>query len=219
MIISYIKGIVKNICNPAASILAIINHTSKIDKLAKINRFARIVNSEIGAYSYVGVNSWVIETRIGKFCSIANNVQIGLAKHTLDFLSTSPIFTERSNGTGHCWVEKDIVNPTSPTEIGNDVWIGYGALICCGIKIGDGAVVGAGAVVTKDIPPYAIVGGVPAHIIRYRYDEDTINSLEEIKWWNFEKSILKNNILLFQGKCGKEELHKLKEVKKRGGVK
>lgn len=82
--------------------------------------------------------------------------------------------------------------------IGNDVWIGSHVLIKGGVRIGDGACIGAGAVVVKDIPPYAIVGGVPAKILKYRFDTDTIKLLENLQWWNLSKDVLKDNIHLFQ---------------------
>ena len=83
-------------------------------------------------------------------------------------------------------------------NIGNDVWIGANAMILGGITIGDGAIIGAGAVVTKDIPPYAIVGGIPARIIRYRFPNDVINALLSSQWWNLSENILKSNIKVFQ---------------------
>ena len=106
-----------------------------------------------------------------------------MAKHSLEYLSTSPIFTEKKNGTGHSWVEKSCFVASEQTVIGNDVWIGYRAIIRGGVKVGNGAIIGAGAMVTKDVPAYAIVGGVPAKIIRYRYSQDIITQLERVKWW------------------------------------
>lgn len=194
----YFKGLLRNLRNPAVSLLAMIDEKSKVDPKARINRFVKIVNSSVGRYSYVGPGSWIINTEIGSFCSIACDVHIGLAQHTLDFLSTSPIFTERYNGTGHSWTYKDYVKPMQKTRIGNDVWIGEGAKIMPGLTIGNGAVIGTGAIVTHDVEPYAIVAGIPARLIRYRFDKETIESLLKTPWWNFGEEILKLNILQFQ---------------------
>ena len=78
--------------------------------------------------------------------------------------------------------------------IGNDVWVAFGATILSGVKIGDGAVVAAGSVVTKDIPPYAIVGGVPAKVIKYRFDDEIIKSLQDIKWWDWDQETIKKRV-------------------------
>ncbi len=124
---------------------------------------------------------------IGKFCSIACGAKFlfNCANHTLQSLSTYtfPLFYEewgldKANVTA-AWDHKgDIV-------IGNDIWVGYEAMIMAGVRIGDGAIIGARAVVTKDVPPYSIVGGVPAKEIRKRFDADTIVRLQELKWWNW----------------------------------
>ena len=97
----------------------------------------------------------------------------------------------------HVYTNKPIMHlepfpDAGPTEIGNDVWIGNGACIMGGIKIGDGAIVATNAVVTKDVPPYAIVGGVPAKVIRYRFDETTIKELLDLKWWEYDMADLGN---------------------------
>ena len=124
---------------------------------------------------------------IGKFCSIACGAKFlfASANHTLESLSTYPfpIFFEEWNldkkNITSAWDNKgDIV-------IGNDVWIGYEAVILSGVRIGDGAIVGARSVVTKDIPPYTIVGGVPAKTIKKRFDDDMIIKLQQIQWWDW----------------------------------
>lgn len=124
---------------------------------------------------------------IGKFCSIACGAKFLFtsANHTQKSLSTYPfpIFFEEwdldKKQVASAWDNKgDIV-------VGNDVWIGYEAVILSGVHIGDGAIIGTRAVVTKDVPPYTIVGGIPAKEIKKRYDEDTIEKLQQIKWWNW----------------------------------
>ncbi len=132
---------------------------------------------------------------IGKFCSIACGVKFifNSANHTLSSLSTYPfpLFYEewelKRKDVADSWDNKgDII-------IGNDVWIGYEAIILSGVTIGDGAIIGARAVVTKDVPPYTIVGGIPAKPIKKRFSDETISLLLKIKWWDWPKErILKN---------------------------
>lgn len=133
---------------------------------------------------------------IGKFCSIACSAKFifNCANHTLKSLSTYtfPLFFEEweldRKDVASAWDNKgDIV-------IGNDVWIGFEAVILSGVKIGDGSIIGARAVVTKDVEPYTIVGGVPAKPIRKRFDEETIKELLSFKWWNKDKTFIKQNI-------------------------
>ncbi len=210
--ISYIKGLIKNITNPAISIFALIDNLSIVDKNAKIYRNARIVNSIIDKYTYVGINTWVVNADVGRFCSIATDVNIGLAEHTIKFLSTSPIFTESHNALRESWTKENIVIPTKRTYIGNDVWIGFRALIKGGIRIGDGAIIGAGAVVTKDVPDYAIVAGVPAKIIRYRFNPDIIEHLKTLNWWNYNKEFLMDNMSFFQKNVNSGIINALREI-------
>lgn len=137
---------------------------------------------------------------IGKFCSIACGTKFMFTSgnHSLKSLSTYtfPIFFDEWNldakNITSAWDNKgDIV-------IGNDVWVGYEAVIMPGVKIGDGAIVGTRAVVTKDVPPYTIVGGVPARPIRKRFDDETIEKLLKIKWWDWDKEKIEKNISVIQ---------------------
>jgi len=193
----YILGLLINFFNPAVSILARIDNKSSVDRKAKVNRSAKIFRSTIGRYSYVGKRSSLVNAEVGAFCSIASDVCVGMGTHDLAKLSTSPLFTEKYNGTGYSWVEQTPF-PFEKVIVGNDVWIGERAMIMGGKTVGDGAVIGAGAVVTKDVPPYAIVGGVPAKVIRYRFPEEIIDRLEASKWWNLPDDKLKKHIALFQ---------------------
>lgn len=166
---------------------------SKVDRKAVIEHHANVRYSSIGAYTYVSARSSVIFTQIGNFCSIAAGVGIGGGAHDIDAVSTSPIFNKGRNIFGRNLGNNEFP-PYKTTIIGNDVWIGNRALILQGVTIGDGAVVGAGAVVTKDVEPYTIVAGNPAKPIRKRFDDETIDKLLKLKWWDIPDSELK--------KCG-----------------
>ncbi|GHT09224.1 hypothetical protein FACS189432_09700 [Bacteroidia bacterium] len=145
----------------------------------------------MGLGSYIGDNC-CIQGEIGRFTSIASNVSSRFAIHPYlePYATTSPFFYSLKQpntfAKKQIFIEHRYVDEKSktPIVIGNDCWICERAFIQGGIRISDGVVVLAGAVVTKDIPPYSIVGGVPAKILKYRYDEDTINFLLKIKWWN-----------------------------------
>lgn len=128
----------------------------------------------LGAHSYIGYGVFISSASIGRYCSIGNYVSIGPGEHSLKLGSTHAYF---SNQNGES-LTKD------PVALGPDVWVGGGAIILRGVNVGCGAVIGAGAVVTKDVPPYAIVVGVPAKIIRYRFSQNKIEKFLQSSWWN-----------------------------------
>lgn len=168
---------------------------SEIDKTAKVYSGSIFYDSSLGRYSYVGYDSEVVNCEIGAFCSIANGFIAGGARHPLAWVSTSPVFYNVGGGTGHHLGRLPISN-TAKTIIESDVWIGSRVIIMQGIRVGIGAVIGAGAVVTKDVPPYAIVVGCPARIIKYRFDDDTIKSLLKSQWWLMPDEIL-NKVAIY----------------------
>lgn len=168
-------------------------------KLAKHTRVlprCNLIRVEMARYSYIGTNTIVSDTKIGAFCSIGSSCSIGGGVHPTDRVSMSPVFYD----SGNCFREKKYVSADSrkpfkqpQTIIGNDVWIGENVYVSAGVNIGDGAVIGAHAVITKDVPPYAIVAGVPAKILRYRFDEATIKELMATQWWEWSDERLAEN--------------------------
>jgi virginiamycin A acetyltransferase len=133
-------------------------------------------DSCIGDYSYVGYNTFITKAKIGRYCSIACNVSIGLGEHAIHNISTSSLFYEDSY---NILTSKDCI-------IGNDVWIGVDSIIRRGIEIGNGAIIGANSFVNMNVPAFAIVAGVPAKIIKYRFSEEKITKIEKSSWWNFD---------------------------------
>jgi len=144
---------------------------------------ARVYNSSLGRFTYS--QGEVRNCDVGAFCGIARDAMVGgLGVHPTNMLSTHPVFYSTSNeGVSINLINEQSFQEQARTKIGNDVWIGARTIIIDGVTVGDGAIIGAGAVVTKDVPPYALVGGVPAQIKRYRFNPDVIEALLSWKWW------------------------------------
>lgn len=135
--------------------------------------------SNIGSYTYIGSNTYITKSNIGRYCSIANNVSIGQGEHPLGRISTSSKF----------YLDPWDILTAGTCEIASDVWIGVDAVILRGVSIGVGAVVAANAVVTKDVPAFAIVAGVPARLIRYRFTEEKQQLILASHWWEEESQL------------------------------
>ena len=199
--VKFLAELTVNLFKRNISPLAFVYAGSHIDKTSRIHRSCKVRHSDVGAHSYVAAGSWLTNVEVGRFCSIGNNVAIGLATHTLNHLSSSPLFTLRKNATGVAWVDKDLAENTDnfpTTHIADDVWIGSNTMIMSGVSVGVGAVIGAGAVVTKDVPPYSVVVGVPARVVRQRFEPEGCQKLLDSRWWQLSDSVLSNNLELFQ---------------------
>lgn len=151
-------------------------------------------NVTLGDFTYISERSVVLESCIGKFCSIGPNVRIAPGKHPTNiFVSTHPATYSNPDYCLKNFADIDYHNPYRKVTIGNDVWICANVVIVDGVKIGDGAIVAANSVVTRDVGPYEIVGGVPARFIKYRFDREQIDFLIENKWWNKSVEWLEKN--------------------------
>ena len=162
-------------------------------------------NSDIGFASYVGNNSFLYNTKIGKYSCIGPHVKIILGQHPTDFVSIHPCFFSTRKQSGFTYVSKDKFSEFKFVDklkgvsvvIGNDVWICADVKILEGVTVGDGAIILPGAVVNTDVPPYAIVGGVPAKVIKYRFDKKNIDFLLKLKWWDKDKKWIESNAKYF----------------------
>lgn len=179
-----------------------------LDDEARIAHHASVRCSMIGKFTSVGRYAKVTHSDIGRYCAISWDVTINAIEHPIDNLTISAFPYVPKVGHFVTWREQSYKRVT----IKNDVWVGANSVIMPGVTIGNGAIIGANAVVTKNIPDYAVVVGVPANIIRYRFDENTIRKLLDLKWWNLDKEIIKENIGLFQGKFSNQKLYQLEAL-------
>lgn len=178
---------------------AYIKFPCKIADYCAIGPKTHFTCSEISYGSYIGMNGSFSHCKIGKFCCISANVRVIAGNHPIrDFVSYHPAFYSVNKQSGFSFVNTTIFEEARLIDgysciIGNDVWIGDSVKILGGTRIGDGAMIAAGAVVTKDVPPYAIVAGVPARIIRYKFESSEIDFLNEFKWWDKDAQWLMRN--------------------------
>ena len=164
-----------------------------LGKYVKIFDNSKIYNSKIDSHTYIQMNGRIFNCSIGKFCSIAASVSIAPGIHDLNNISTHPAFYQKSSPLPKVFARNNSVVTCKNVTIGHDVWIGEKVVILDGINIGTGAIVAAGAVVTKDVEPYAVVGGVPAKLIKFRFDKETIRCFQKSEWWNFTENWFEEN--------------------------
>lgn len=178
---------------------ATVTRTSKLARHVAVHDHARVVASEVGNYTYVAEHARLICCEVGKFCSIGPFSMVGGGVHPArDWVSTSPVFFSTARQCGVSFVDDNRFEELPLTIVGHDVWIGHGASILPGTRVGSGAIIGAGAVVTNDVPPYTVVGGVPARTIRSRFAPEEIAQLVRIEWWNQSEEWLRRNAGYFR---------------------
>jgi acetyltransferase-like isoleucine patch superfamily enzyme len=151
----------------------------------------QLAKVSVGAYSYLAIDASVNNLKIGKFCSVGPSLKCGYGLHPTNYVSTSPVFFSTRKQCGTTFSDSDLFTEEQSTTVGHDVWVGANVYLRDGINVGHGAVLAAGAVVTKDVPPYVIAGGVPAKIIRPRFDENVIAELLNIEWWHWSEADLR----------------------------
>lgn len=180
------------------SLTALWDGRSSFTSRTILLRGSRLRKSKVGRYTMIGVNVSLSNTTIGNFSVVARDTVIGVGAHPTNYLTPHSIFYKKGNWGWHDdWVAPIKFSSDRPIAIGNDVWIGRRCIIMDGVTIGDGAIVAAGAVVTKDVPPFAVVGGVPAKVIKYRFSDEMCKRLQDIQWWNLSDDKITDVIDLF----------------------
>ena len=165
--------------------------------------YSYLHRSKVGLCTYFGKNVKLPNCLIGRFCSLGSNIEVVDSRHPIDLVSTYRGFydidhflrfytAKKYYGGNHLYTEDGY-----SCKIGNDVWIGNNVIIKGGVTISDGAVIGMGTIVTKDVPPYAVVAGNPMRILKYRFEEKIIEKLLVMKWWNWELQDIKDKADLF----------------------
>ncbi|WP_172135674.1 CatB-related O-acetyltransferase [Adlercreutzia sp. ZJ473] len=175
---------------------------------SELGRRNIVRKAQIGEGTYTGTNTVIKNASIGRYCSIAWNVSVGGGNHNVDSVSTyTPYWWKRTFG-----VDLPDDRESAYCEVGSDVWMGVGVNITTGVTIGHGAVLGAGSVVVKDVPAYAVMGGVPARVIRYRFDEEIRERLLWLGWWDWPREIIAKVAPLLHRRLDDAVLVKLESI-------
>jgi virginiamycin A acetyltransferase len=185
-----------------------IDAVTELETPVRVERNTVVHASRIGCYSYIGERSFVLAADIGRFCSGAQGVILGASGHPLDRVTTHTFPWHPADGG---FVDSTGLS-VERLRIGHDVWVGCNAVVLSGITVGNGAVIAAGAVVTRDVPDYAIVAGVPARLIRFRYSELLLTPLKALSWWEWPDEVLRKHVSLFQAPLNKHVIEELQRV-------
>ncbi|WP_458700068.1 DapH/DapD/GlmU-related protein [Sulfurospirillum sp. 1307] len=172
---------------------------SSFGKYVEIGAYNDITESFMDDYSYTSMNCQIIYSKIGKFVNIASYVRLNPGQHPKEWVCQHHMLY-RKEMYGFGLDDEEFFNHRREKQVlvGHDVWIGHNVTVMGGVTIGNGAVIGSGAIVTKDIPAYAIVVGNPAKIIKFRFNSEIIDKLQEIQWWNWDKDKIKNSLEEFK---------------------
>lgn len=185
---------------------------SRLRHYARIDRFNHLTHADLGEHSYTGPQTVIMHTAVGRYTSIAWGVTIGGAEHDMSCVTTHSFL----------YNDYDRLRPPglppynrfgAPLSVGHDVWIGANAVITRGVTVGHGAVVAANAVVTRDVAPYSVVAGVPARVVKARFNESTVSRLLAIRWWEFPESLIREQFQLFAAGPSPEVLEQLESLR------
>lgn len=182
---------------------------SHLDEFCFIDRQNFLLNVTMGKRTYTGPWDMIFHAKIGAYCSISYGVTIGAPEHNYRRMSTHPFIYDPKFGL----LDEDVLIRNErfqkPVEIGNDVWIGANTTILRGVKIPDGVVVAANAVVSTPPPPFAIVAGVPAKVVKYRFPKEVIEKLLELQWWNWDDERIRKNAHILKSEISFEKLNQI----------
>ena len=183
---------------------------SKLGKKVQLDRNNSILYSELGKYCYTGHNTTIRNAKLGNFNSISWNVSIGGNTHDMNKVTTHSflVYPKWEMGGDGNWE-----SASKECKLGNDIWIGAGVNILRDVNIGSGAIIGAGSVITKDVPPYAVVVGNPGRVIRMRCSDEIIEKMLEIEWWNFPSNIIRSHFKVFESELTMDTVQKLFKIK------
>ncbi|NTX87781.1 CatB-related O-acetyltransferase [Pseudomonas sp. UMC631] len=182
---------------------------SQLASQVRIDRSNHLFHASLGRHSYTGMNTVIMHANIASFCSISWNVSIGGAEHDHSRIVQHSFLYNDQDRLRPFTTEAPYDRFSKPLSIGHDVWIAAGAVVCRGVRIGNGAVVGANAVVTADVEPYAVVVGAPARVVKYRFPAAIIRKLEELQWWDWSADDIQRHFDLLSSAPDAEALEVL----------